>query len=229
MSTIAENVGAVRARMAEAAKRAGRDPAAVLLVAVSKTKGAAEVLAAEAAGCRDFGENYAQELVEKATALEALAPGGERRWHFIGQLQRNKMRAIAGKVSLFHGVDRASLADEIGMRCAALGVRADVLVQVNVAGEAQKGGCEPAAIRELLAHIERSPSLRLRGLMTMPPADSAEEARPWFRALRELRDRHGATERLPELSMGMSHDFEIAIEEGATLVRVGSAIFGERR
>ncbi len=222
MGTIAENLAAVRGQIARAADRARRDPASVTLVAVSKTRPAVDVRAAEAAGCRDFGENYAQELVDKAAELGP----GERRWHFIGQLQRNKVRQLVGKVALFHDVDREALAREIAARAAAAGVRAAVLVQVNVAGEAQKGGCAPADLAALLAHIEATPALALRGLMTMPPAEG--DPRHWFCALRDLRDAHGGPARLPELSMGMSHDFEPAIEEGATLIRVGTAIFGSR-
>jgi PLP dependent protein len=216
--SIAENLRAVRERMERAAVRAGRDPASVRLVAVSKTQPADAVRAAYHAGCRDFGENYAQELVDKAAALADLAP----RWHHIGHLQSNKVRALAGKVALYHAVDRASLAAEIARRSE----RAAVLLQVNVAGEVQKSGCRPDDLPALVSAVRALGNIELRGLMTMPPAAEPEAVRPWFRALRELRD-HLAPE-LPELSMGMSHDFDVAIEEGATLVRVGTAIFGAR-
>ena len=179
------------------------------------------------AGCLDFGENYVQELQAKATEL---TPHSALRWHFIGHLQRNKARHVVAvpALAVVHGIDSAPLLQELDKRAAQLDRRLDGLLQVNVAGEDSKGGCAPDELATLLAEAERCRHLRIRGLMTMPPIGEPEEARPHFRALRQLRDAHGGVSRLPELSMGMSHDFEVAIEEGATLVRVGTAIFGQR-
>ncbi len=221
MSRIAQRLDALRARVAAAARRAGRDPGEVGIVAVSKTKPAEQIREAIAAGCRDFGENYVQELQDKAAALAALAP----RWHFIGHAQRNKAKLLVevpGLV-LVHGVDSVRLARALDAKAAR---PLEVLVQVNVSGEASKSGCTPAEVPALLDAIAGSEHLRCRGLMTMPPDGEPEAARPFFRQLRALRDRLGGD--LPHLSMGMSHDFEVAIEEGATLVRVGTAIFGPR-
>jgi pyridoxal phosphate enzyme (YggS family) len=223
---IAANLAAVRARIAAACERAGRDPAAVKLVAVTKTWPAAVVRAAYAAGLRDFGENYAQEFVDKRAELADLA---DVRWHFIGHLQTNKARFVAPIASVVHAVDTAKLAVELGRRAADAGRTVEALVQVNVSGELSKSGCEPAAVAAVLDAIEASPALRLRGLMTVPPAgDDAEAAAPVFRALVALRDARGGVARLPELSMGMTHDLEVAVACGATMVRVGSALFVAR-
>jgi len=224
VTTISENLLAVRARIASACERSRRDPSSVTLVAVSKKQPLAAIREAYAAGARVFGENYVQELVDKADTL-ALP---EHAWHFIGHLQTNKARQLIGRTALVHGVDRVELARELDKRAAATGRRVGILIQVNVAGEDTKSGCAPDALRELVAEAGERPNLDVRGLMTMPPAvEEPEDARRWFRALRELRDGLGDA-RLVELSMGMSHDFEVAIEEGATLVRVGTAIFGAR-
>jgi pyridoxal phosphate enzyme (YggS family) len=226
MTTIADNLRAVQERLGQAAARAGRDPGAIRLIAVSKKQPAEAVRSAHTAGGCDFGESYAQQLLEKASALPELG----LRWHFIGHLQGNKVRGLIDKVWLFHGVDKEALLSEISRRAEAIGARARVLVQVNVAGEASKSGCAPNELGPLLAAADRLPALTVLGLMTLPPiVAKADDARPWFRALVELRERFGGRARLPELSMGMSHDFEVAIEEGATMVRVGTAIFGERR
>lgn len=226
VNVLSERLGEVRGRIEEAARRAGRPAGDVRLVAVSKMKPAEAIRAAYAAGQRDFGENYAQELAEKADALRDLT---EIRWHAIGRLQRNKAKLVARVASLVHAIDRADLAAELGKRAAAEGRALDVLIEVNVAGEATKGGCAPDDVGRVLDAIAKEPSLKARGLMTMAPFfDDAELARPSFAALRELRERHGGAAALPELSMGMSHDFVVAIEEGATLVRIGTAIFGER-
>ncbi len=225
-SGIAERWQAVGARVAAACARAGRSPAEVTIVAVSKTHPAEAVRAAAAAGARDFGENYAQELVAKREACGEL-PGA--RWHFIGRLQRNKARLVAGRVALVHAVDSAELAEELAKR--AHGAVQPVLIAVNVAGEATKGGVAPGEAAALAAAIARLPGVRLDGLMTMPPpSDDPEASRGSFLALRALRDRLqqelGAP--LPALSMGMSGDYEVAIACGATHVRIGSAIFGAR-
>jgi pyridoxal phosphate enzyme (YggS family) len=232
--TVAAGLESVRERIRHAATAVGRDPAEVRLVAVSKKKPASAIREAYAAGQRDFGENYAQELVDKAAELADLV---DLRWHFIGHLQSNKARVVARVAHVVHTVDGASLARELGRRFAAStesresrgesGARLPVLVEVNVGGEAQKHGVSPEDLGEVLAAVEGEPALLLRGLMTIPPND-LEAARRAFEALASLRNAHGGAARLAELSMGMSDDLEIAVACGATLVRVGSAIFGSR-
>lgn len=224
--TIAARVASVRDRIARACERANRDPAGVLLVAVTKTWPAEVVRAAWHAGLRDFGENYAQELVDKCAALADL---DGLRWHFIGHLQRNKARNVAPLVSAVHSIDSARLATEFGARALAAGRTVDAYVQVNVSGEASKSGCDPRDLGAVLAAIESCEALRLRGLMTVPPAsENADDAAPVFRALVALRDAHGGAARMPSLSMGMTHDLDVAVACGATVVRVGSALFGAR-
>lgn len=224
---ISARIAAVHARIERAARAAGREPSSVRLLAVSKTKPEAAIRAAYAAGQRDFGENYAQELARKA---ETLADLPDLRWHMIGHLQRNKAKQIVKLVSAIHTVDSVRLAEELGKRAAeAARDRLAVLVEVNVGGEAQKSGCAPAELADVLSAIERAPALRLSGLMTVPPhTDDPAGARPFFDRLVALRDAHGGVARLPELSMGMTHDLEQAIGAGATWVRIGTAIFGER-
>jgi pyridoxal phosphate enzyme (YggS family) len=226
VADIAHRLEAVKRRIARAAAQAGRRPEEVRLIAVSKKKPAEAIRAAYAAGQRDFGESYAQELAEKA---EALADLEELRWHAIGNLQRNKAKLVARVAQMVHSVDREDLAIELDRRAGALGRRLQVLVEVNVGGEATKGGCAPAEVGPLLEAVARCAHLTPVGLMTIAPfLDNPEEVRPFFASLRALRDAHGGTAALPELSMGMSHDVDAAIAEGATLVRVGTAIFGER-
>jgi len=214
--------------MARACERAGRSPEEVTLVCVSKTVRADAVRAAYEAGARDFGENYGQELRDKASALADL-PGV--RWHFIGGLQRNKVKYTSA-ARLIHSIDSAELVAEVERRAAAAGRVQEVLVQLNLAGEETKSGIGEPELEDLLAAFATCRSCRCVGLMTMPPFfDDPERARPIFARLRELRDRHAAPRPgvdLRHLSMGMSGDFEVAIEEGATLIRVGTAIFGER-
>lgn len=224
MTSIAEGLATVKERIVRAASACGRDPGSVRLVAVSKTKPAEAIREAYALGQRDFGENYAQELAEKALALADLP---DLRWHFIGHLQSNKAKLVSPISHLVHTVDSASLAKELSKRRPAERGPLDVLVEVNVAGEAQKQGLPPSSVGPLLEAIEAHENLRLRGLMTMPPHD-LEAAKDAFDALVKLRDAHGGAARLPELSMGMSEDLEVAIAAGATLVRVGTAIFGAR-
>jgi hypothetical protein len=207
--TVAERLRALRARI----------PAGVTLVAVSKTHPAEAIREAHAAGQRDFGENYAQEWREKADALADLA---DLRWHFVGGLQTNKVKYLAGRVHLVHAVDRAELARELSRRFGQKGAVARVLLEVNTGGEATKGGCTPADAPALAAAVRALPAVELAGLMCMPPPE--DDPRPHFRLLRDLRDRLGVR----ELSMGMSADWELAIAEGATIVRIGTAIFGER-
>jgi len=207
--TIAARLAGLRARL----------PPAVTLIAVSKTQPAEAIREAYAAGQRHFGENYAQEWRDKAAALADLA---DLTWHFIGSLQTNKVRYLAGKVGWVHTVDRPELARELSRRCAAAGASVKVLLEVNVGGEAQKGGCAPGEAPALAALVATLPALDLRGLTCIPPP--GDDPRPHFRALRALRDQLG----LAELSMGMSADWPVAVEEGATFVRIGTAIFGER-
>jgi pyridoxal phosphate enzyme (YggS family) len=213
---VTAGLASVRGRIAAACARAGRDPAQVRLIAVSKTKPLAMLQEAVAAGQALFGENYAQELREKAEAL----PGAE--WHFIGALQTNKAKLVVGRAALIHTCDRLALAQELSKRAKAAGVTQRVLLEVNVGREPQKAGALPDQAPQLLREVRALPALACEGLMCIPPAEG--DPRPHFRALRTLSSELG----LPQLSMGMSADYEIAIEEGATLVRVGTAIFGER-
>lgn len=194
-------------------------PPRVTLIAVSKTQPASAVREAYAAGQRHFGENYAQEWRDKAEALADL-PG--LTWHFIGGLQTNKVRLLAGKVAYVHTVDRLELARELSKRWAAAGATVKVLLEVNVGGERQKAGCAPEGAAALAGAVRALPALELVGLTCIPPPE--DDPRPHFRALRGLRDGLG----LAELSMGMSADWPVAVEEGATMVRVGTALFGPR-
>lgn len=220
MEDIARKLDTIRTRVQAAAARRD-DERPVTLVAVSKKQPNEAIVQAHAAGCLDFGENYVQELANKAAALPSSV-----RWHFIGHLQRNKVAALlATRPTLIHGVDSERLLRAIDTRAEH---GCDVLLQVDVSGEASKSGCAPNAVQALVDLAGSLPKVRVRGLMTMPPAGEPESSRRYFRKLRELADAVGR-DVLPELSMGMSHDFEVAIEEGATLVRVGSAIFGARQ
>ena len=212
---IAAAIAEVRARIDAATRRAGRATGSVTLVGASKTVSAERIALALDAGLQDLGENRAQELLAKAPLLAAHA--NPPRWHLLGQLQRNKVAALAPLVSLWHTVDRLPLGEAIARR--APGAR--VLVEVNLGDEPQKGGCAPAEVRPLVEHL-RALGLAVDGLMTVPPQTG--EPRRWFATLREL----AVAEGLEELSMGMTEDYEAAIEEGATLVRVGRGIFGER-
>lgn len=213
---VKQGLDAVRSRIAAACARAGRAVDSVKLIAVSKTRPAGLVREAMEAGQRAFGENYAQELREKADAL----PDCE--WHFVGALQTNKAKVVVGRAALIHTCDRLALAEELGKRARSAGLTQRVLLEVNVGEEPQKAGVLPADAPGLLERVRAVEGLRCEGLMCIPPAEG--DPRPRFRALRELAERLG----LRELSMGMSADYEMAIEEGATLVRVGTAIFGER-
>ncbi len=220
MEGIRANLERVRERIGWAAERAGRRTTDVTLIGVSKTVPVERVRQALAAGVPALGENRVQEAKEKITALGHPVP-----WHLIGHLQTNKVKDALGLFDLIHSLDRLELARECDRRARAGGTAIDVLVQVNVGGEASKGGFEPDELDAALDALAELDTLRVRGLMTIPPAvERAEDARGWFRTLRGLAERHG----LRELSMGMSADFEVAIEEGATMVRVGTAIFGAR-
>ncbi len=220
MQDIRGNLDRVRERIARAAERAGRRPDDVLLIGVSKAVDVERIRQALAAGLPALGENRVQEAREKVAILGRPVP-----WHLIGHLQTNKVREALDLFDLIHSLDRLDLARELDRRARGRGRPAEALVQVNVGGEASKGGFAPEEVEQALEAISALRSVRVRGLMTIPPAvERAEDARPWFRALAGLGKRAG----LPELSMGMSADFEVAVEEGATMVRVGTAIFGPR-
>ena len=230
-AAIAANLAHVRARIDAAATRAGRDPADVTLVAVSKTRPMAEIVAAYAAGQRDFGENRLDELWEKVEAAQTLGLD-EIRWHMIGTIQSRKTTQAVGPFVLVHSVDRVKIAARLSRDAEAADHVLSVLLEVNVSGEASKHGFTPAALLDVAPQLAQLPGVRVRGLMTMAPyTDDTEVIRAVFRGLRRLRDqlhaRHAGLD-WPELSMGMTNDFEIAVEEGATIVRIGSAIFGER-
>jgi PLP dependent protein len=219
---IASRLAAVRARIDHAARRAGREPGDVRLVAISKLQPIEAVHAAFAAGQVDFGENRAQELVAK---LDDAPPGVC--WHFVGTLQRNKVKQVVGRVELIHSVDRVPLAEAIAAQASRQGLQQRVLVQVNVAGEERKGGCAPEALPALLERIAELDGVSAVGLMTIPPM--AADPAAMFERLRALRARHApGFPGLVELSMGMSADLVAAVTAGATIVRVGTAIFGAR-
>jgi len=226
VNPIAQRLEEVRAAIAAAAHRSRRDPGSVRLVAVSKTVDLEHIRAALDAGQDLFGENYLQEARDKIAVL-----GSQVSWHLVGSLQSNKARGAVELFDLIHAVDRLKLAQALDAAAARLGKVQDVLIQINQAGEATKSGVEPAAAPALIQEVARLPHLRVLGLMTMPPwFPDPEAARPYFKALRILRDHLRGLTGLPltELSMGMSGDFAVAVEEGATLVRVGTAIFGSR-
>lgn len=226
MSAIATNLQAVRTRIAAAASAAGRTPESITLLAVSKTKPLADVLTAAAAGQTAFGENYVQEGCEKAAATVDRS----LEWHFIGPLQSNKTRLVAEHFAWVHSVDRLKIAERLSAQRPTDLPPLQVCVQVNVSGEASKSGCTPAEALALCQAVAALPQLRLRGLMAIPePADDAAAQRAPLRRLRELYESiRAAGLPLDTLSMGMTHDLEAAIAEGATIVRVGTAIFGER-
>lgn len=223
MSTIAENIAKVGVRIREAAQASQRDCAAVGLLAVSKTKPAAAIREAFAAGVQDFGENYLQEALEKQAELSDLP----LTWHFIGPIQSNKTKPIAEHFAWVHSVDRLKIAQRLSDQRPAHLPALNICLQVNVSGEASKSGCHPDLLPELAQAVTQLPNLRLRGLMTIPePTDDPSEQRAAFARLRELQQSLNLG--LDTLSMGMSHDLEAAIAEGATWVRIGTALFGAR-
>jgi PLP dependent protein len=246
-NTIAANLTAVRERIAAAADASGRKPGSVRLIAVSKTFPAESVRAAIAAGQRDFGENKVQEAIPKIEAVEKMmadglasgppaggqGAGDQVRWHLIGHLQSNKARKAARPFDVIHSIDSVDLLQKIDAAAREARRTPELLIQVDLAGEATKFGATPDALQPIFDAAASLASARLVGLMVLPPwSEDPEVARPYFRRLRELRDELGSrgvpAESLRELSMGMSHDFEVAIAEGATMVRVGTAIFGKR-
>jgi hypothetical protein len=229
MSSIKDNLSRVLERMDQAAKKAGRNPGEVTLVAVSKTVETARIREAIEAGVTILGENYVQEAREK---IDEIGHGVQ--WHMVGHLQRNKAKYAVTLFDYMHSIDGIGLAHEIDRRAAQKEEKVRGLVEVNLSGETSKFGIGPDAVMDLIRHVAPLEHISIEGLMTMPPYfNEPEKARPYFVRLRELRDRiqgegiEGV--RLDELSMGMSGDFEVAIEEGATMIRVGTAIFGERR
>jgi len=230
--SISQNIAVVRERIDAAAQRAGRDPASMTLMAVSKTFAAEAIREAYAAGVRVFGENRVQEFAGKADALRDLA-GAE--FHLIGHLQSNKAARAAELFGAVDSLDSVKLADRVNVAAQAAGKKMSVLIEINVGGEAAKSGLAPEAqeLELILTRAADWKNLAIRGLMTVPPyTEDPEGARPYFRRLREIRDGIAARRieavAMDVLSMGMSHDFEVAIEEGSTCVRVGTAIFGER-
>ena len=229
-STIGARVRTVVEEIHRAAIRAGRAPAAVRLMAVSKTVSVEHLREAVKAGIRHIGENRLQEALPK---IETLGHDGIV-WHFIGTLQRRKVKAVVGRFETIHSVDSLTLAEEIDRRAQEAGLRQRILLEVNLGGEASKGGFQPEDLLAVLPALNSLPALDIRGLMTIPPRSStAERARPFFRELRELAqtltEQGCANINMEELSMGMSQDYQVAVEEGATYVRVGTAIFGARR
>jgi PLP dependent protein len=218
-NTLRERLGAVRERIARAAARAGRDAGGITLLAVTKVFPAVVIREAYELGLREFGENYVQEFEGKAAQVGGLAGA---RFHFIGHLQSNKSARAAQLFQVIQTVDSAKLARRLDEAGRAL----EIMLEVKLSGEEAKSGADPERLAEVIDAVRACPNLRLLGLMTMPPwSDDPEASRPYFRRLKELADRHG----LPQLSMGMSHDLETAIEEGSTCVRVGTALFGKRR
>ncbi len=231
--TLSERVAAIHASIAAASRRCGRDPGEITLVAVSKTHSPETVAAAYRAGLRIFGENRVEEAALKAVAVAALlGPGAAIRWHMVGHLQSRKAEDVLTWASVVHSVDSVRLATRLSRFCVAAGRELAILLEVNVSGEASKYGFMPAELSPAVETIAALPGLTLQGLMTVAPlAPDPEAARPVFAGLRRLREE--LTARFPtigwrHLSMGMTDDFEVAIEEGATMVRIGRAIFGER-
>jgi pyridoxal phosphate enzyme (YggS family) len=228
MGTVADNLSAVKERIAKAAARAGRDPQGITLVAVTKTVPVERIREGIDAGQRVFGENRVQEAQDKVEAL-----GHDVQWHLIGHLQRNKVKFVCDLFEVIHSVDRLSLAQDISVHATRHGIVMPILIQVNIGDETTKSGVAASETLALVQQVATLPHVAIQGLMCVPPAvDIAEHARPYFVKLRTLAEQI-ARQRIPNvtmstLSMGMSHDFEVAIEEGATMIRVGSAIFGPR-
>jgi pyridoxal phosphate enzyme, YggS family len=226
---ISSNINAIKQRIAAAAKRAGRDPLSIKLMAVTKTVPPERILKALEAGLTMLGENYVQEAKDKIAAI-----GDHAQWHMIGHLQTNKAKYAVKLFDCVHSVDRLELAQELDKRAGQINRKLNVLIEVNVSGEESKSGIEKTQVLELVRQVAPSPNLAVRGLMTMAPySDNPENSRPYFKALRNLRDVINradiASISMEELSMGMTDDFEVAIEEGATIIRVGRAIFGKRQ
>jgi pyridoxal phosphate enzyme (YggS family) len=231
MSAIADKLQAVRGRILAAEKAAGRPAGSVRLIAVGKGFPASSIVEAIDAGHLDFGESYVREAVDKIAAVRLERPDAKLAWSFIGPIQSNKTRAIAGHFDSAHGVDRAAIARRLSEQRPSALPALDVLIQVNISGEATKGGVAPEEVGALASEIAALPRLRLRGLMAIPaPAESVDDQRRAFSAVRQAASEiEAAGVEHPELSMGMSADLEAAIAEGATIVRIGTAIFGQRQ
>lgn len=228
MNDIAANIAKIHGRIDKACQKSGRNPEEVKLIAVSKVKPAEQVEEAFHAGQKLFGESYVQEFRDKQPLVEAPV-----QWHFIGGLQSNKVKYLRSKVMMIHSVDRLSLAEEIDRQWEKIDGAVEILLQVNVGDEASKSGCDPENLESLVRSIAPLSNLRIKGLMCLPPhSDDPEQVRPFFKQLRKLSEQIDRLQlpgvEISELSMGMSGDFEVAVEEGATLVRVGTAIFGAR-
>ena len=228
--SIAQTIQTIREKIRQAALRVERDPSSIRLVAATKTVSPANVEEAYSAGVRIFGENRLQEAQEKR---RMLGPREGLVWHFIGRMQRRKLKDIVGNFALLHSVESLEQAQGINAVAEKLGISQAVLLEVNVGGEASKGGFTSQELEAGLEELDRLPHVSIQGLMTLPPwRENPEEVRPYFRQLCQLRNRLAQHSwmrvRMAELSMGMSHDYEVAIEEGATMVRIGTAIFGER-
>ena len=231
MSTIAENIENVQNRIKRAAEKVGRDAKEIKLVTVTKTVDVNRIKEAVEAGLRIFGENRVQEAQKKVASYELRVTSGKIEWHFIGHLQTNKAKYAVQLFDMIHSIDSTALAEELNKQAAKINKIQDALIEVKLSEEETKHGVPKNELMELIESTKDMKNLNILGLMTIPPFfDDAEKTRPYFRRLRELRDvavKNGYN--LPELSMGMSHDFEIAIEEGGTMVRIGTAIFGERK
>jgi len=228
MNDIAVNISQIHNRINKACQKVGRNPEAVKLIAVSKIKPAEQIEEAFHAGQKCFGESYVQEFRDKQPLVESPVE-----WHFIGGLQSNKVKYLRGKVAMIHSVDRLSLAGEISNQWGKIDQVADILLQVNVGDELSKSGCSPNELERLVRSVAPLPNLKVYGLMCLPPhSDNPEQVRPYFKQLHQLSQQIKELQipnvEMTELSMGMSGDFEVAVEEGATLVRVGTAIFGAR-
>ncbi|MCW8860375.1 MAG: YggS family pyridoxal phosphate-dependent enzyme [Deltaproteobacteria bacterium] len=228
MNAIASNIARIYQQIELSCRRVGRNPEQVRLIAVSKIKPAADIEKAYQAGQLFFGESYVQEFRDKSPLVKEPV-----KWHFIGGLQSNKVKYLRGKVEMIHSVDRLSLAEEIDRQWSKIDGIANILLQVNVGDESSKSGCAIAELEQLTIRVAALPNVKICGLMCLPPhSDDAEQVRPFFKKLRELSEQIRALKipgvEMTELSMGMSGDFEVAVEEGATLVRIGTAIFGER-
>ena len=226
---IADNLASVTHHIGEAARKTGRDPDSIHLIVVSKQVSSEKIIEAYQAGSKYFGENKVQEAVSKIDEVNAQ----DVSWHFIGHLQKNKIRYLDSQFDLIHSVDSLALAEKISAYCEGQNRKQGVLLQVNVSGEEAKFGMTPSELEEQLPSFGQLQGILVQGLMTIPPQDSdAENSRQYFSALRELRDKYRAMNiegvELNELSMGMTNDYPIAVEEGATFVRVGTAIFGQR-
>ncbi len=227
VGSLKDRIKKIQKEIQESAVGVGRDPSSVTLLAVSKRQPIEKIIEALKCGLVEFGENYVQELAEKRKTIQGC------KWHLIGSIQSKKVKSVAGQVELIHTVDRLKLLTLLNEECARVGCRQKVLLQVNISGEASKSGFSPSEIFDVVAEYEKYPHLEIDGFMTMPPfTDHPEDSRSIFRELSEIQKKARLKVNqleFPTLSMGTSQDFRVAIEEGSTIVRVGTAIFGERK